>query len=220
MFRTLLLGAAVMLCIGAAPVHGLRAQEAARAMQVENVRPGDSWVYEIKDEITGTVKGVRTIAVTEVSPKEIVTRVTNAGSNSNLLMVQDRSWNVLVSGDRKYSPNDGTGVQLPLAVGKTWKVELSDVNPSNGAIFKRTVTSRVVGRESITTPVGTVDAFVIEKTYVTRNPKNPAVKMTAEGRMWYDPDGNYPVKRTFAARRDGRLVENITYSLTQFARKP
>jgi hypothetical protein len=91
---------------------------------------------------------------------------------------------------------------------------------ASGQTLKRTITSRVVGRESITTPTGTVGAFVIEKTYVTRNPKNPAVKLTAEIRVWYDADGNYPAKRTFAARRDGHLFESFTYSLTQFARKP
>jgi hypothetical protein len=220
MFRIALLGAALVLCVGDAQVQKLRAQETAGATQAENIRPGDRWVYEVKDEITGIVKGTRTFAVTEVSPKEVVMRVTNAGSDANLLMVQDRGWNVLANGSRKFTPNDGTGVQLPLAVGKTWKVELNDVNPSNGAIFKRTVTSRVVGRESITTPAGAIDAFVIEKTYVTRNPKNPSVKMTAEARVWYDAGGNYPVKRTFAARRDGRLVEHYTSSLTEYGRKP
>jgi hypothetical protein len=220
MFRVVLFVAAVIIGIADAPIRKLHAQESADTAQTDNVRAGDRWIYEVKDEITGEVRGVRTYLVTEVLPKEIVVRVSNARSNGLLSMVYDRSWNVVSSGDRKYSPNDGTGVQLPLAVGKTWKVELNDVNSANGSIFKRTVTSKVVGRESITTPVGTVDAFVIEKTYVTRNPKNPAVKLTAEGRMWYDSEGNYLVKRTFAARRDGRLVEHYTYSLTQFIRKP
>lgn len=220
MLRIALLGAALILCIGGAGIQKLRAQEAASAAQADNVRPGDRWVYEVRDEITGTVKGIRTFAVTEVSPKEVAVRVTNAGSDVNRLMVQDRSWNVLTSGSRKFTPNDGAGVQLPLAVGKTWKVEINDVNASNGAIFKRTMTARVVGRESITTPVGTINAFVIEKNYVTRNPKNPSAKMTAEGRLWYDADGNYPVKRTFAARRDGHLIEHYTFSLTEYGRKP
>ena len=43
---------------------------------MEEPSPGDFWVYETRDEISGKISSVRTNTVTEVTPTEISVRFT------------------------------------------------------------------------------------------------------------------------------------------------
>src|SRR5262249_4635745 len=136
---------------------------------MEEAMPGDHWTYETRDEITGDVKAMTTNVVTEVTATAISLRVNIVGKPNAGYVTYDHSWNVVNSGDWRYTPNDGTGVRLPLAVGKKWTFQSANSNSTQGLNFKRSGTSIVSAQESITTSAGTFDTFKIETSYSMRN---------------------------------------------------
>src|ERR1700733_15161439 len=86
---------------------------------MEEPHPGDNWTYEIRDEITDKITATRENVVTEVTPTTITVRFRKVGaSNEDGFNVYDRSWNVVEARPWRYSPNDGSGIQSPLEVGK------------------------------------------------------------------------------------------------------
>ena len=182
------------------------------------VAPGDHWAYEVRDEITGAVKFTRTDVVTDVSNNQVAVRFeTSAGGSS--VIFYDRSWNVLHDEPFRYSPNDGTGVQFPLALGAQWKFAIDAINSRNGLTFRRTGVSRVTGQESITTKAGTFETFVIETNFTGKNVQDPTLINQTSTRTWFSPDVNHWVKRTLLLRRRGQVVQNDTVELTDYGHK-
>ena len=51
----------------------------AQVADIAGVLPGDRWVYEVTDEITGELKLTTTVFVLDVSEQEINTRVSTRG---------------------------------------------------------------------------------------------------------------------------------------------
>jgi len=180
--------------------------------------PGDNWTYETRDEILGTVKSTRTSVVTEVTPKEISTRFTVSGNNNSGNVVFDRLWNRMSRDDWRYTPNDGTGIKLPLAVGKTWSFKNNNVNSTNGASWTQSGTSKVTAQESMTTKAGTFDVFKIETSLINRNVANPAKSIQLTSETWYAPAVNHWVKRTYVRRQDGHLTDSTSETLTAYGR--
>src|SRR5580704_691792 len=80
------------------------------------VRVGDQWTYDTKDEIVGATTRTYTATITEITPKEIVTRLTFRGSTGTALVSFDHEWNRTQNGDLRIKPNDAHGVRFPLAV--------------------------------------------------------------------------------------------------------
>jgi hypothetical protein len=186
---------------------------------MEPAMMGDHWTYEVRDEITGDVKSTITFVVTEVADKTVSVRTNTLGNPNNGYMTFDRSWNILISGAWKYTPNDGGGVRLPLTAGKTWSFQSNDVNSTQGFTIKRSGTSKVVGQESITTRAGTFDAFKIQSTTTYRNANDPTKKSETTIQLWYVPAVNHWVKRTYILRSDGQLRENTSMELIEFGRR-
>ena len=152
----------------AAPSASASAQPAKEVVPMEEPRPGDRWTYEIRDEITGKITATRENVVTEVTPTAISVRFKKLGANDEGFTVYDRSWNVVEGRPWRYSPHDGSGIQSPLAVGKTWPVQTNNINSANGSVWRRSGISKVVGEESVTTKAGTFDTFKIETTFTGR----------------------------------------------------
>ncbi len=186
---------------------------------MEEPSPGDFWVYETRDEISGKIDAVRKNTVTEVTPTEISVRFTTEGKEGGGLNVYDRTWNLKISGPWKYQPHDGTGIQSPLKVGAIWKFRSDDVNPGNGAIWKRTGQSKVVGQETITTKAGTFDTFKVETTMARHPTNDPTMKTEITRQTWYAPAINHWVKRTFVVRANGHLRTDETLELVEYGRK-
>src|SRR5215470_9648442 len=147
------------------------------------VRVGDRWVYDTKDEITGFPKATYSQVVTEVSPKEVVTSVTNRGQNGSSLIVYDHDWNRIEQSNLKFRPNDGRGIRLPLAVGKEWRSEY-EARFTQGATTKGSVLNKVVGRETVTTTAGTFDTFKVETRIQDINTSDPSQLYQYENVMW------------------------------------
>lgn len=196
------------------------AQPAKAVVPMEEPLPGDHWTYEIRDEITGKLTATRENVVTEVTPTAISVRFTRVGTNNEQgFTVYDRSWNVVEGRPWRYSPNDGSGIQSPLAVGKTWPVQTNNINSANGNVWKRSGISKVVGEESVTTKAGTFDTFKIEATFTGKNVNNPLLKNEVTAVTWYAPAIDHWVKRTFVSRANKHLAINNVIELVEYGRK-
>jgi hypothetical protein len=186
---------------------------------MEEPQVGDRWIYEVKDEITGDVKATMTNTITDVSPSEISTRVAFMGNPNLGFYTFDRSWNMTNSGLWRYAPNDGSGVRLPLAAGKSWSFKGTDVNGTNGFSWKRSGTSKVVAQESITTRAGTFDTFKIETSILLQSTNDPTKKAQVTMQTWYAPQINHWVKRSSVTKSEGRTRDSSSVELVECGRR-
>ena len=194
---------------------------APAAVRMEEPLAGDHWTYETRDEVTGKITATREHAVTEVTPTQVSIRSRKLGASNNEdgFAVYDRSWNIVEARPWRYSPNDGSGIQFPLAVGKSWPVRTNNINSATGAVWRRSGTSKVVGEESVTTKAGTFETFKIETTFTGTNVNNPMMKNEVTETTWYAPAIDHWVKRTFVSRANKHLQINNVFELTEYGRK-
>jgi hypothetical protein len=185
----------------------------------EEVQVGDAWVYDNKDEITGLPISTYTSLVAEVSSKEIVTNLIVKGNNNRGLVVFDHDWNRLVINNQKFNPNDGHGVRWPLAVGKEWRSGYTTSNTQTGANTKNSSLSKVVAQETVTTPAGTFETFKIDRQLKEYNIADPSRYRDAQMIMWFSPQINHWVRRTFIVKQEKRTISNTTDELIQIIRK-
>jgi hypothetical protein len=205
----------------AATSSAAETQTAQAVVPMAEPLPGDHWTYETRDEITGKIASTREDVVTEVTPTSISVGLKKLGAHNNDegFAVYDRSWNVVEARPWRYSPHDGSGIQSPLEVGKTWPVRTNNINSANGNIWKRSGTSKVVGEESVTTKAGTFDTFKIETTFTGTNVNNPMLKNEVTAITWYAPTIDHWVRRTFVSRANKHLqIDNVT-ELIGYGRK-
>jgi len=195
-------------------------QAPAQVADIAGVLPGDRWVYEVTDEMTGDVKSTTTVVVLDVSEAEIHTRVSTRGATGPRQIVFDRSWNRIDDSVWKFRPSDGTGVPMPLQVGKEWRFENKATNFSNGTAVSNTGQSKVVGRESVTTGAGTFDTFKVETTIRQVNANDQTKSATMTAALWYAPNVNRWVRRISKVQIEGRLRDSQTEELTDYSRKP
>ena len=80
MYRHVMIGV-ICLLAGSVPARAANdapppasAPEAKPVISMEEPLPGDFWTYEVRDEISGTVKAIRNNLVTEVTATEISVR--------------------------------------------------------------------------------------------------------------------------------------------------
>ena len=125
----------------------------AQVADIAGILPGDRWVYELTDEITGDVRATTTVVVLDVSKSEINTRVSTRGSASPRQIVFDRTWNRIDDSVWKYRPSDGMGIAMPIEVGKEWRFENKATHLRNGTALAQTGQSKVVAKEKITLPL-------------------------------------------------------------------
>jgi hypothetical protein len=193
---------------------------AQAVVPMEEPQPGDHWTYEIRDEVTGKVTSTREHVITEVTPTTMGVRFkTLDGKGEESFAVYDRSWNMVEGRPWRYSPNDGSGIQPPLEVGKTWPVRTNNINRATGAIWRRSGISKVVGQESITTKAGTFDTFKIETTFTGTNVNNPLMKNEVTSLTWYAPAIDHWVRRSHVSRANKHVRINNLIELIEYGRK-
>jgi hypothetical protein len=164
-------------------------------------------------------KSTITNTVTDVSDSEISTRSAVLGTPNSGYQTYDRSWNLINNGIWRYTPNDGTGIRAPLAVGKTWSFKSTDLNTTAGVSWRRSGTAKVVAQESVTTRAGTFDTFKIETSLQFQNANDPTKKYQAAFQIWYAPVIDHWVKRSFVSRSDGRVRDKNTIELVEYGRR-
>jgi hypothetical protein len=197
----------------------------ALAQSVASTReplPGDHWTIEKRDEIVGKVTLTRTTTLTDVTSTRIGARYKQeeGASARSGDIAYDRSWNVVDDAPWRYSPHDGNGVQAPLAIGKTWKIQGDGVNSTSGAIVRFKSESKVVGQEAVTTQVGTFETFKIETFRTQWLVTDPIRVRETTFRTWYAPAIDRWVKRTAIVRVNKLVMTNDTTEMTAYGRKP
>jgi hypothetical protein len=192
----------------------------AQVADIAGILPGDRWVYEVTDEITGDLKSTTTVVVLDVSEKEINTRQSFRGAERPRQIVFDRTWSRIDDGIWKYKPSDGTGIKMPLQIGKEWRFENNGTHFQHGTALSTTGQSKVIGQEKITTSAGTFDTFKIETTMRQINSNDQTKAATVNVALWYAPSINRWVRRTHKVQIEGRLRDSQTEELTDYSRKP
>jgi hypothetical protein len=185
---------------------------------MRQVAVGDHWSYDLTDEISGEIKRRQTATITEVSSNNVTARTERDGTDTVGIVIYDNSWNVIRNGSQRFSPNDGSGIALPLDVDKAWKIQ-SDRIDSTGAIWKKVGESRITGQEKITTKAGEFDAFVIETKFSIQNVNDRSRKADSTVRMWFSPAVNHWVKRSTVLRVNGHVLQDYVIELTGYGRK-
>jgi len=187
--------------------------------KMEDPQVGDHWTYEYRDDITGDLKSTYTNTVTDISANEISLRNNVIGNSNFGYTTYDHSWNRTTNGDWRFSPTDGGGIRTPLAVGKTWSVKANDLNNTAGAVWKRSVTTKVVAQESVTTRAGTFDTFKLEMTFELQNTKDPTKKSQEIAQAWYAPAIDHWVKMSSVTRADGHVRSKGSTELIEYGRR-
>jgi len=192
---------------------------AASSMSMDPPLPGDHWSYEVHDSITGALKSTITFTITDVTPAELAIRAEALGNPNYGYFVYDHFWNVIKTPVWKYSPNDGSGIKLPLNSGSTWKFQNDQVNVQHGASFRRSGTSKVVAQESVTTGAGTFDTFKIETSVNIRNVNDPTRTDSSTTTMWYAPSIDHWVKQTLESKSNGHVALSTSVELVDYGRR-
>jgi hypothetical protein len=191
----------------------------AQVADIAGVLPGDRWVYEVTDEVTGDIKQTTTVVVLDVSEKEINTRVSIRGANPRQI-VFDRGWSRIDDSSWKFTPSDGTGIKMPLQVGRDWRFDSKATSFQSGTAMSVNGQSKVVGAEKLTTSAGTFDTYKIETTARQINANDQTKSSTLTATLWYAPSVNRWVRKTYKLQVEGRLRESQTEELTDYSRKP
>jgi hypothetical protein len=204
--------------------HLLVAQSQSQEEADGGPRVRDLWIYDTKNEVTGLPAEGYTEMVTEVSPKEVVVNRTFREPvyrrPQNYIVIYDHDWNVIDNSDHKFKSNDGTGVRMPLSIGKTWQAEFDaqDLHTTR-RIYRGTSSSKVVAQEMITTDAGTFDAFKIEQQARWLDPLDPSRMWEFQIVTWFSPQINHWVRRTNLIKFEKRVRDNTTEELVDFNRK-
>jgi hypothetical protein len=224
--RSVLAGAVLLLSVSlgfsaeneSVPIEAPTSTRPAN-VYMQPIELGDHWTYEVKDDISGRQVQTRTLAVTDLSKDKIATRFDVPATGRFGTILFDQSWNIVTDSVWKYSPNDGTGVRLPLTSGARWNFTSDGTNSLNGTSWKRVGNSRVTGRESVTTKAGKFDTTLVETSFVMRN--NAELTRTSETiiRTWYNDEINHWVKRNTVVRQNGLVFQNETVELVEYGRK-
>ena len=207
-----------LLVLGLA--FGGATQVAAQSPDLAGVLPGDRWTYDVTDEITSDLKHTLTVVVVDVSEKEINARVTSRGAPRPRQVVYDRAWSRIDDDVWKFAPSDGSGIRMPLQVGKEWRFESNGQNFQSGTTVRSSGQSKVIGEEKITTSAGTFDTFKIETVARHVNSNDQTKVATLTSTVWYAPTINRWARKTYKIQQEGRLRESQTEELTDYSRKP
>lgn len=186
---------------------------------MEEPQLGDHWTYEVRDEITGDLKSTATHTITDISATEISVRVATLGKPDVGFQTYDRSWDLMNNGLWRSTPNDGTGIRAPLAVGKSWPIKSTDFNSSSGVSLKTSGTAKVTAKENLTTRAGTFEVYKIEIALKAQNANDATKKYLAEQEMWYAPAVNHWVKRSYVTRSEGRVRNRSLVELVEYGRR-
>lgn len=203
-----------VLCLGIG--HSFAEETAAPS---DDVRVGDQWSYDVKDDATGDLRRTITYVATEITDKEITTRAMERGKDRPNTVVFSREWGRIDNGLWQIRPH-GYEIKKPLEVSRDWRNDANSKNLKTGVTLHASAAVKVVGQEKITTPAGEFDTFRIEAKVREVNTKDQTKSSTTSETTWYAPAINRWVKRKTETRAEGRLRDSFTEELTEFSRKP
>ena len=180
---------------------------------------GDHWTYDVHDEITGELKFSTTNIITDLTPTEVAIRVQSPSFAGPGIYIYDRNWDLKNSPIWRVSPNDGTGVKLPLNVGSAWKFQNNAIYSARGTTFRNVGSSKVVARESVTTGAGAFDTFKIETSVNGHNANDPTKRFAMSITTWYAPSIDHWVRRISKTSFDGHVDDDSSIELVDYGRR-
>lgn len=221
--RTLLAAAFCLTSIPALAQQAATSSEAdkpapAKAVAMDEPRPGDHWTYEVRDEISGKLVTERTDTITEITPMQIGVSILNDKGKTGF-NVFDRNWNLKSGEVMRFTPHNGLGIVQPLAIGTSWDFKVEQVNTEKGLAWKWSGRSKVSAQEQITTKAGTFEAFKVETSYTFYPVRNPARRSETVLQTWYAPSVDHWVRRIVTTRSDNMLRLNQSIELVTYGRK-
>lgn len=196
-------------------------QPPAPANPAIQVSRGDSWTYDLRDDVTDEAKGSLVFEVTKITDAGIETRVTHqvlaTKGETTATEVFDARWRLKDNGKFLFQPHlDTTGVPDDLQVGKSWAFKYE--SQRKGAALTREFTGlgKVAAWERVTLPNGAAyDAFKIDVA-ATPNSAPAGHKLELHTIMWFAPAVNRVVKRIDESRSNGKLRDASEQTLRAF----
>jgi hypothetical protein len=187
------------------------------------VSPGDSWTYDLRDDVTGDVKGSVVFEVTKAADGEIETRTTRqmSSTNAKTTTVQrfDARWRRTDNGKYVWRPHlDTSGVPDALQIGKSWSFKFEALRKGSAQTEEYAGVGKVEAWERVTLPNGAAyDAFKIDVAdtqtsgsgLAGRKHENHAV-------MWFAPAVNRLVKMIDESRDNGKLRDATVQTLREY----
>jgi hypothetical protein len=186
-----------------------------------HVSAGDSWTYDLRDQVTGDAQGTIGFEVTKLSDAGIETRETvtkkATGMKSSATEIFDARWRMKDNGRVVFRPYlANTGVPDDLKVGKTWSFKYQVVRKGAGAPLDFAGEGKVESFERLKLPSGaSFDAFRIDVKFASvANPNKH--KHETHTVMWFAPSANRLVKRTDEVRDNGKLMDSSEQTLREY----
>ncbi len=196
-------------------------QPAAPANPPIQVSRGDSWAYDLRDDVTDEAKGSIVFEVTKITDAGIETQVTrqifatHAKTTSSELF--DARWRMKDNAKFLFSPHlDSTGAPDDLQVGKSWSFKYEAQRKGAAQTQEFSGVGKVAAWERVTLPNGAAyDAFKIDVAAAPRSaPAGRKVELHAM--MWFAPAVNRVVKRVDESRVDGKLRDASEQTLRAY----
>ncbi|MGL4408369.1 MAG: hypothetical protein ACRCTU_08265 [Zoogloea sp.] len=182
-----------------------------------NIHPGDRWVFQARDEVSGEV--VRTISrlVYQVTDNEVYVKTfLKSRNSSSRIEVFDRELNPVDSEVLRFSPH-GADYDFPLYVGKVWDntFEVQRARQEGREVYQ--VSATVVAYETIKVPAGEFPAYKIE--YAVRKVSPAKGEGLSRSTRWYAPDAKQmvryePTVPEGESRQGRQALELVNYTAT------
>ena len=156
--------------------------------------------------------------MTDVSASQINIRLGKLGTNNTGYQTYDHSWNLMDNGVWRNRPNDGTGIQAPLGVGKTWSFRSTDLNNTADQLEAlRHVESGRAGKCHDVS--GHFRHFQDRDSIEVQSIKDPTKKIRIVQQTWYAPSIDHWVKRSSVSRSATRVIDKNTIELVEYGRR-
>jgi hypothetical protein len=187
-----------------------------------HVSLGDSWTYDIRDDVTGDMLRTVAFVVTKVTDDEIEARedrVKLAGNvHTTTAMIYDAHWHTKDDGKVIFRPYLGdSGVPEDLQVGKSWPIKYETQQKGAGLTREFAGAGKVEAWERVTLPNGSAyDAFKIDITLSAKL----ARKREVHAIIWFAPSINRQIKRIDESRDDGKLRDATEQTLREYKPAP
>lgn len=184
-----------------------------------DVHVGDSWTFRIIDGFTKDITGIASHRVVEVTPDEINVLVEWKDRPIRSLWVFDHQWRLKDDSVRRFEPYR-PDYQFPMGVGVQWEKEFHSMIFKTGAAFSEFVRAKVVGKESVTVPAGSFEAYRIEIINEARSTAADGSISKTELTIWYSPDVKRFVKQEIRVIANGRVRNKTMVELTESSTIP
>ena len=103
-------------------------------------------------------------------------------------------------------------------MGKEWRSNYT-TRSTQAANTKSTSLSKVVAQETVTTPAGTFETFKIDRQVKEYHTADPSRYQDIQMLMWFAPQINHWVRRTFIVKQEKRTVSGTTDELINIVKK-